>query len=129
MALRAGGVENAATFAASQAMRAAWLGLFAQARTLAEAGLKYEGNQVSVATAALALALAGNGAGAVTISEGLATRNPKNTLVNQLWLPEMKAAVALGSGDPRAASICWSRRDASSPRMNSSRSLCGPRPS
>ena len=102
MALRAGGIENAAAFTASQAIRAAWLGLFAQARTLAEAGLKYEGNQVSVATAAVALALAGNGARAAAISEDLATRNPKNTLVNQLWRPEMKAALALGSGDARA---------------------------
>jgi tetratricopeptide (TPR) repeat protein len=103
MALRAGGRENAAIFTASQAMRAAWLGLFAQARTLAEAGLKYEGNQVSVATAARALALAGDRARVAAISEDLAKRYPKDTLVNQLWLPEIKAALALGGGDARTA--------------------------
>jgi len=103
MALRAGGIENAATFTASQAIRAAWLGLFAQARTLAEAELKYEGNQVSVATAALTMALVGDRARVAAIGEDLATRNPRNTLVNQLWLPEIKAALALGGGDARGA--------------------------
>ena len=103
MALRAGGRENAATITASQAMRAVWLGLFTQATTLAEAGLKYEGNQVSVPTAARALALAGDRAWVAAISADLATRYPKNTLVNQWWLPEIKAALALSDGDARAA--------------------------
>jgi tetratricopeptide (TPR) repeat protein len=103
LALRASGGENAAGYTADQAVRAAWLGQSTQAVTLAEAALKIERDRPSLTSAALALALTGEATKAQPLIQELEQKYPKDTRVNQLWLPEIKAALALRKGQPQAA--------------------------
>lgn len=95
--------ETAAAFMASQAVRAAWLGEVKDADTLAEAALKIDRNKPSLANAALAFAIAGEAAKAQPIISELEQQFAKDTLVNQLWLPEAKAALELRKGNAQAA--------------------------
>ncbi len=103
LALRNEAKEVAAGYTAEQALRAAWLGSFAQAVTLAEAALKIERNRPSLTSAALALALAGDAAQAQPLVAELEQKHPKDTLVNQLWLPATKAALEIRKGSAQTA--------------------------
>ena len=103
IATRADAKENASSYSANQALSAAWLGKSAQAVTLADASLKIERNRPNLTTAALALALAGETEKAHAIIQELEQKYPKDTRVNQLWLPEIKAAIALHSGEAQSA--------------------------
>ena len=82
-------------------MRAAWLGLTSQATTMAEAALKIERNRRVLTSAALAFALNGDARAHSLIAE-LEQRFPKDTRVNQLWVPEIKAALELYKGNGQA---------------------------
>ena len=92
-----------ASYTADQAVRAAWLGRFAEAVTLAEAALKIEHNRSVLTSAAMAFALAGEVARTQSLIVELAQKYPKDTRVNQLWLPEIKAAMELRKGNAQAA--------------------------
>ena len=103
LALRAEDKENAANYSAWQAVYAAWVGQFAQAVTLAEAVLRIERNREILYAAAFALAFAGEAAKAQPLIQELKQQYPKNTMVNQLYVPQIKAALALHNGDAQAA--------------------------
>jgi eukaryotic-like serine/threonine-protein kinase len=65
------------------------------ARDSAHKGLAVDHSVATVPDAALALALCGETAPAVKEMEQLASEAPNNTLVNEIFLPEVKAAAAL----------------------------------
>jgi len=99
LALRAEAKEVVASYTADQAVRAAWLGLFAEAVTLGDAALKIEHNRSVLTSSALAFALAGEVSKAKLLIPELEEKYPKDTRVNQLWLPEIKAALELHKGN------------------------------
>ncbi|HYV06802.1 MAG TPA: protein kinase [Blastocatellia bacterium] len=103
LAIRSDAKEVAARYAADSALRAAVFGNCNQARQSAAQSLALERNQVSMARLTLALALCGEGAQTESLVEELAKRYPKNTLINQLWLPTIRAAVELQRNNPGRA--------------------------
>jgi serine/threonine protein kinase/tetratricopeptide (TPR) repeat protein len=102
-ALRADAKEAAAGYTANQAVRAAWLGQSMMAVKMAEAALKIDANRDVLVAAGLALALTGEAAKAQPLIQELEKKYPKDTRVNQLWLPEIKAALELRKGNAQAA--------------------------
>src|ERR1700752_192722 len=103
LALRAQAKEVVASYTADQAVRAAWLGRFSEAVTLAEDALKIEHNRNVLTSSALAFALAGEAARSQPLIAELEQKYPKDTRVNQLWLPEIKEALELRKGNAKAA--------------------------
>lgn len=103
LALRADAKEVVAGYTADQALRAAWLGQFAQSLTLAQSALNVERNRNVLTRVALAFALAGEAGKAQALIEELEQKHPKDTLVNQVWLPEIKAAIQLRKNNAQAA--------------------------
>ena len=103
LAQRADVKEIVAGYAAGQAVRAAWLGKFAEAMSLAETALSIERNRNVLTRAAFAFALAGEGNKAQPLIVELEQKYPVDTLVNQLWIPQIKAAIELKKGNPQAA--------------------------
>jgi tetratricopeptide (TPR) repeat protein len=99
LALRHEAKDNAASYTVDQAVQAAWLGQFAEGIKLAEAALKIEHNRNLVVSAAIAYALSGDAARAQPLIQELEQQYPKDTRVNQLWLPEIKAALELRKGN------------------------------
>ncbi len=108
-----GGV--AAQYAAEQALRIAlWSSstglpranddqLKVALKTHVQHAIGLERNKVTMTRAALALSLAGEAAGARTLTRDLKTEYPKDTLVNNLWLPLAEAALELQDGKPKEA--------------------------
>ena len=70
------------------------------ARDAAHRGLALDHSVATVPDAALALALCGEAAAALKEMERLAAEAPTNTLVNDIYLPEVKAAAALAAHHP-----------------------------
>jgi eukaryotic-like serine/threonine-protein kinase len=70
------------------------------ARESAHRGLALDRSVATVPDAALALALCGEESLAVKEMTRLAAEAPTNTLVNDIYLPEVKAAAALGAHHP-----------------------------
>ena len=103
LAERAKAREAIAVYTADHAVRAAWLGQFAQSTALAQSALKIERNRNVLTRAALAFALAGDAAKAQPLIQELEEKHPKDTLVNQVWLPEIKAAIELRKNNAQAA--------------------------
>lgn len=103
LAARTGAKEVVASYTADQAVRAAWLGHFAQAANLADEALKSEHNRNVLKSAALAFALSGQAGRAQSLVSELEGHYPKDTLVNHLWLPVIKAALELKKGNAEAA--------------------------
>jgi tetratricopeptide (TPR) repeat protein len=65
-----------------------------------------------VPNAALSLALCGEGAPALTEAEKLARANPDNTLATQVYLPEVKTAIALGTHHPEQVKALLAQSEA-----------------
>jgi hypothetical protein len=103
LALRAEAKEVVAGYTAEHALRAAWLGQFAQSLTLAQSALKIERNRTVLTRTALAFALAGDAAKAQPLIQELEEKHPKDTMVNQVWLPEIKAAIEFRKNNAEAA--------------------------
>ena len=103
LALKAQAREVVAGYTADQALRAAWLGHFAQSITLAESALKIERNRNVLTRTALAFALSGDNAKVQPLVQELEEKHPKDTMVNQIWLPEIKAAIELRKNNAAAA--------------------------
>jgi serine/threonine protein kinase/tetratricopeptide (TPR) repeat protein len=103
IALRAEASEVVAGYTADQALRAAWLGQFSQALTLAQSALKLERNRNVLTRAALAFALSGDAAKAQPLIEELEQKHPKDSMVNQVWLPEIKAVIELRKNNAQTA--------------------------
>ena len=103
LAVLNGAKEAAARYTAEWALRAAVLGECAMVKTLAARSLGMERNRDSLPRAALSLALCGESAQVRPLSDELAKDYPKNTLLHQLWLPTVRAALELRRGNAAQA--------------------------
>ena len=103
IALRAEAKEVVAGYTADQGVRAAWLGRFTEALTLAQSALKLERNKNVLTRAALVFALSGEAAKAQPLIQELEEKHPQDTMVNQIWLPEIRAAIELRKNNAQSA--------------------------
>ncbi|MGA8762018.1 MAG: tetratricopeptide repeat protein, partial [Candidatus Sulfotelmatobacter sp.] len=102
--LRATNKENAAMWQANAALREAGFGNAAQARQDAAAALKLAPqSQGAQLEAALAFALSGDMPRAESLVKDLSARFPLDTQVQSLWLPVIRAQLALDQKNAAAA--------------------------
>jgi serine/threonine protein kinase/Tfp pilus assembly protein PilF len=95
-AIRADSKENGAIWQAIAAQREAAFGNLAEARQLAAQSLALAPSSQAVQSeAALAFALAGDAARAESLAHELAKRYPQDTQAQSLWLPTIRAQIAL----------------------------------
>ena len=103
-AIHADSKEAGAIWQENAALREAAFGNMAQAKQSAEEGVKLAPASQSVAVeAALAFAMAGDGARAESMAQDLNKRFPLDTQVQALWLPAMRAQLALDRKKPADA--------------------------
>lgn len=89
---------------AGAALREAAFGNTAEARKQAEQSLKLAPASSDVeAEAGLAFAILGDGARAETLAQDVAKRSPDNTQFQAVWLPAIRAQLALAKNSPDAA--------------------------
>jgi DNA-binding winged helix-turn-helix (wHTH) protein len=95
-AIRADSKENGAIWQTNAALQLAAYGNFAPARQAAAEGLKLAPTSQGVESeAALAFAMAGDTARAESMAQDLAKRFPLDTQMQSLWLPAVRAQLAL----------------------------------
>jgi eukaryotic-like serine/threonine-protein kinase len=105
-ALRAGAKEQAAYVAANAALREVLFGNAAAAKQDVSAALSqsvgasaHARNGLSASwSAALALALVGDSGQAGKLADGFAAGYPVDTVINDLWLPEIRSVIKLNEG-------------------------------
>ena len=103
-AIRADSKENGAVYQENSALREAAFGNSAEARQAAGEGLKLApASQGVKSEAALAYAMAGDTARAEAMAKDLNDRYPLDTQMQSLWLPAIRAQVALNRKNPAAA--------------------------
>ena len=103
LAVQAGKRERAATFAAAVAVWEAFHGNSSAGKQAAAAALGLaKGRDVEYA-AAFALAVAGDAPQARALAEGLARNFPEDTSVRFMYLPTLRALLALKASQPAAA--------------------------
>ncbi len=95
--------EAAAEYEAHDAVREALAGNIAVARQQAQAALAAANSKVAVAFSAIALGLAGDSAQAERLAADLNKRFKEDTAVQFNFLPMIRAAIALHSGDSKRA--------------------------
>jgi eukaryotic-like serine/threonine-protein kinase len=96
--------DSAGTFYALKAVHDALVSDCAAARSVAHRGLALDRSAATVPDAALALALCGEAGPALQEAEHLASAVPTNTLVNDVYLPQVKAAIAMMEHRPERVS-------------------------
>ena len=95
-AIKTDNKENGAVWQLNAAIQEAAYGNFAQARTAATAALKLAPNsQAAQVEAALAYAMSGDAAHAQSLAQDLDKRFPLDTQMQALWLPAIRAQLAL----------------------------------
>jgi DNA-binding winged helix-turn-helix (wHTH) protein/tetratricopeptide (TPR) repeat protein len=103
-AIRADNKENGATWQAIGAQREAAYGNAVKARQLATEALKFAPASPGVeAEAALAFAMAGHTAQAESLAQDLGKRFPVDTQMQAVWLPSIRAQLALDRQNPASA--------------------------
>ncbi|REJ78587.1 MAG: serine/threonine protein kinase [Acidobacteria bacterium] len=114
-AARSGAREVAAQFAAEQAIRIAfWRSgrglpepggsqLSSVLRTQTNKALSYERSAVALSLSAIALAVGGLSDEAFELVSELRESRSKDTLINELWIPTVRAALELQNGRPKDA--------------------------
>jgi serine/threonine protein kinase/tetratricopeptide (TPR) repeat protein len=103
-AIRADSKENGAIWQAIGAQQEAAYGYAAEARKAAAEALKLAPtSQGAESEAALALAMAGDTARADSLAQDLGKRFPLDTQMQSLWLPAIRAQLALDKKNPVAA--------------------------
>ncbi len=95
--------DNASFAVALRAIYEAYLLEPARARHSAEAALRMSRMPDTVVPAAMALAAAGDGDRAQALILQLARRRPEDTIVNQVWVPVVRALVSLSRGEAEEA--------------------------
>jgi len=96
--------ETGAIWLENSALREAAFGNLTQAKQTAEAGLKLVPTSQAVAVeASLAYAMAGDRARAESLAQDLNKRYPLDTQMQSLWLPAIRAQLALNRGDATTA--------------------------
>jgi tetratricopeptide (TPR) repeat protein len=98
-----GAVDTAASFQAFGGLIEAYLGDLQHARADADAALRLAANQDAQTAAALALALAGDTEHAEKLTAKLNKNFPLDTGVQRVWVPMIRAAVALSRKNPAKA--------------------------
>jgi DNA-binding winged helix-turn-helix (wHTH) protein/tetratricopeptide (TPR) repeat protein len=102
--IRADDQELAAVWRSNGAIRDAAFGYFAEARHSAAAALKLAPTSQGVGVeTALAYAMAGDSAQAQFLAQEIIKRYPLDTQVQSLWLPAIRAQLALNRKDPAEA--------------------------
>jgi serine/threonine protein kinase/Tfp pilus assembly protein PilF len=103
-AVRTDSKETGATWQAIAAQREAAYGNAAEARQTAEEALKLApASQGAESEAALAFAMVGDMARAESLAQDLEKRFPLDTQMQSLWLPVIRAQLALDKKNPTAA--------------------------
>ena len=102
-AIRADSKENGAIWQAIAAQREAAYGNATAARQSAAEALELAASQDVESEAALALAMAGDTTPAESLAEDLGKRYPLDTQMGSLWLPAIRAQVALKKKNSAAA--------------------------
>jgi serine/threonine protein kinase/Tfp pilus assembly protein PilF len=103
-AIRADSKETGATWHVNAALREAAFGNAADAKRAAAAGLKLTpASQGVEVEAALAFATAGDSARAESLAQDLDKRFPLDTQMQSLWLPAVRAQLALNRKNPADA--------------------------
>ncbi len=102
-ARKADAKEAAALWQASAALREAEFGNSRQARLEAAAALQMLPGKDVRSVSALALARAGDIVQAAKLADGLNAEFPRNTIVQDYWLPSIRAAIALWQNQPDKA--------------------------
>ncbi len=115
LASRSDAPEVAAQYAAEQALRIVFWSsgtglptgeetqLKAVLKTQTNNALRLERSSLVLSRTALALAVARQSAEAKSLADELKTERPKDTLINELWLPTIRAALELQSGKAKEA--------------------------
>ena len=93
----------AAGYEAEAALRGAAFGQCAWARTAATQALALEHDKVTTRDAVLALALCGATSQAQRLVDDFVKRHPKDTRVNSMWAPTVRAALKLQHGNAAQA--------------------------
>ena len=102
--VRADNKENAGIWIENEALREARFGDTAVARRAVADGLRLAPTSPGVRVeAALASAMAGDSARAESLAQDLSKEFPLDTQMQGLWLPTIRAQLALGRKDPAAA--------------------------
>jgi eukaryotic-like serine/threonine-protein kinase len=99
LAIRSDAKEEAARYAAEQALRATVFGQFTSAKAAAMQSLALDRNQIPLTRAALALAQSGEPSQVQSLIAELAKAHPKDTVLNGVWLPTIRAAMELQLGN------------------------------
>jgi len=103
-AIRADSKENGAIWLENAALREAAFGNLAQGKQPAEEGLKLVPTSQGVEVeASLAFAMAGDMARAESLAQDLNKRYPLDTQMQSLWLPAIRAQLALNRKNPAGA--------------------------
>jgi eukaryotic-like serine/threonine-protein kinase len=103
-AIRADSKENGAIWLENSALREAAFGNLAEAKQAAAEGLKLVSASQGVETeAALAYAMVGDAAQSDSLAQNLNKRFPLDTQMQSLWLPAIKAQLALYRRNPSLA--------------------------
>ncbi|HEV8421889.1 MAG TPA: protein kinase, partial [Chthoniobacterales bacterium] len=102
-ALRAKETEMPAEYQAHAAVREALVGNAAFAKQQAQAALKLSAGKRVASFAAIALALSGDSSQATALADDVAKRFPEDTVVQSEYLPMIRAALALRSGEAEKA--------------------------
>ena len=89
----------AARYATEQAVRAAVLGDCQSSKLGVAQGITFGRGRIPLARAALALALCGETKQARTLADELTKRFPEDTASQAIWLPVVRAALALQGGE------------------------------
>jgi len=100
LAVRSNAKEVGARYAAEAGLRSAAFGQCAQTDVAAERASGLEHNRVSLPRVALALAMCGEASQTQLVVDELVRRYPKDTLINHLWIPVIKAALELQRHNP-----------------------------
>jgi serine/threonine protein kinase len=95
--------ESAAIYLAAAALREVEFGNREQARADAKAAMKLAPNREVKQISALTFALSGDTSAAESLDGELDTSYPVDTLMQNYWLPAIRAAVALQKKDPNRA--------------------------
>jgi len=101
LANRLGLEESAAAAIAGQAMQEAYVGERERAVTAAGSAMDLFESRDALPFATFALGFSGEAAEAERWLDAMASRYPRDTLLNEVWIPATRAAIALHDGRPR----------------------------
>ena len=102
-ASRSEAADLAAGFAVQTALRGAAVGKCADVKTAASQALSIERNPISFTRGALALAWCGEARDAAPLIDEMSRRYPAHVIVNEIWLPVIRAAMDLRLGSAERA--------------------------